>query len=180
MEVEDTKNPDYQDTARFTTLQKNANTIIEEWPISFWLEFLSEFCFSYKHDYVKTKNKKKENQQFHTRGPNEEYMLSVNLNGREKKTSVKHQIAKTIPMLKNAQITTVKPQFWTLPITKKTDVSKNLDPLACIYLYIYIHITNLNSHRVSTTLPKITPPRSSTNPSKWLCEVGQRLQPGCV
>ena len=54
---------------------------------------------------------KKENQQFHTRGPNEEYMLSVNLNGREKKTSVKHQIAKTIPMLKNAQITTVKPQF---------------------------------------------------------------------
>jgi len=35
MEVEDTKNPDYQDTARFTTLQKNANTIIEEWPISF-------------------------------------------------------------------------------------------------------------------------------------------------
>jgi hypothetical protein len=27
MEVEDTKNPDYQDTARFTTLQKNANTI---------------------------------------------------------------------------------------------------------------------------------------------------------
>ena len=27
---------------------------------------------------------KKENQQFHTRGPNEEYMLSVNLNGREK------------------------------------------------------------------------------------------------
>jgi hypothetical protein len=43
------------------------------------------------------KQKKMENQQFHTRGPNEEYMLSVNLNGRKKNTSVKHQIAKTNP-----------------------------------------------------------------------------------
>lgn len=87
---------------------------------------------------LKQKTKNRENQQFHTRGPNEEYMLSVNLNGRkEKKRPSNIKLPKQIPMLKNVQIARVKPQFWTLPITKKTHVSKNLRPLACISIYIY-------------------------------------------
>ena len=67
------------------------------------------------------------------------FCTSTYVNGHKKKrpSNIK---SRQITMLKNVQITRAKTQFSKCPITQKHDVSENLAPIACIYIYIYICI----------------------------------------
>ena len=71
------------------------------------------------------------------------FCTSTYVNGHKKKrpSNIK---SRQITMLKNMQITTAKTQFSKCPITQKHDVSENLAPIACIYIYIYAYILTLH------------------------------------
>ena len=64
------------------------------------------------------------------------FCTSTYVNGHQKKrpSNIK---SRQITMLKNVQITTAKTQFSKCPITQKHDVSENLAPIACIYIYMH-------------------------------------------
>ena len=73
------------------------------------------------------------------------FCTSTYVNGHKKKrpSNIK---SRQITMLKNVQITTAKTQFSKCPITQKHDVSENLAPIACIYIYAYILTLHMAIH----------------------------------